>query len=322
MEKFRLLFISLLLGASVAFSLLSVSPDQTNLGILITENKDNLQFIGVVVSNLVPAVEGAEPGSKEVPKIEDPYYKRLRLVNQLDFNGNMWFLQNNYSLAFRQLRLGQGEMKDLYQLATEKYIEDTRALLESVAPNILRNEDAIAKHLLKLGFRDLRNAEDNYSIAFNSSPYQYRYKLLLYNEGLKTLRRARRFAVLSLIANKTHDEDKPEYQFMSLEDIQKAKEKDIVTLTAYEKIRNTLTNYIQMKRLEPKITPAGSRAGVKPLDLLEIHDDNYGVITNGRLDLLIVANRELKETDARDRESLPPVPQKPAPTDATSGQGK
>ncbi len=52
----------------------AVSPEQTNLGILIFENKENLNFINVAVSNLAPSQEegtgatppaGAEPAKKK-----------------------------------------------------------------------------------------------------------------------------------------------------------------------------------------------------------------------------------------------------------------
>ncbi|MCU0823954.1 MAG: AraC family transcriptional regulator [Leptospira sp.] len=306
--KFILLF-ALVVGHISHIS--AVSPEQTNLGILIFENKENLNFINVAVSNLAPSQEegtgatppaGAEPAKKN---LDFEYFKLLKAANQSDFSGNMWYLQSNYTYAFRQLRQAQGELKNIFEIVLQKYIEDAKALLESAAPAIIRSNDNNAKALLRLGFRDLRSSEDLYTTGLNSSPHQYRYKLTLYKEGILTLRRAKRFAILAMIYSKTPDEDKPEYQYRSNEDLKEARSEE--KQRNYEKVRDTLINYIENKRMERTVVPPGN-PDAKPLDLLEQHDDNYGFITSKKVDLLIEANSQIKETEGARRESVPPVP--------------
>jgi AraC-like DNA-binding protein len=304
MGNLRILAILILIGSQLSH-LGAVSPDQTNLGLLIDENKKNLSFLNVALSNMAPP-QGSETQEGEPTKnLDFPQYEIIKEINQLDFNGNMWYLQSNYSLAFRQLRNAQSKMKDGYEFATQKYLEDTRALLESSAPYIIRSEDAISKSLLRLGFRDLRNAEDKFLMAFNSSPYQYRYKILLYSEAITVLRRGKRFAILAMLASKTPDEDKEEYKYWSLEDLEDAKREP--KEPNYERIRTMIANYIDNKRIERGVIPPANPTA-RPLDLFEQHDDNYGVITEGRLDLLNEASGEIKGTDAYDREKVPPIP--------------
>ncbi|MCZ8344048.1 MAG: AraC family transcriptional regulator [Leptospira sp.] len=306
--KFILLF-ALVVGHISHIS--AVSPEQTNLGILIFENKENLNFINVAVSNLAPSQEeatgtppaaGTDPAKKN---LDFEYFKLLKAANQSDFSGNMWYLQSNYTYAFRQLRQAQGELKNIFEIVLQKYIEDAKALLESAAPAIIRSNDNNAKALLRLGFRDLRSSEDLYTTGLNSSPHQYRYKLTLYKEGILTLRRAKRFAILAMIYSKTPDEDKPEYQYRSNEDLKEARSEE--KQRNYEKVRDTLINYIENKRMERTVLPPGN-PDAKPLDLLEQHDDNYGFITSKKVDLLIEANSQIKETEGARRESVPPVP--------------
>ncbi|RHX93737.1 hypothetical protein DLM76_12075 [Leptospira yasudae] len=316
----------------------AVSPDQTNLGILIGENKVNLKFINICVSNLAPILdEGAAAQDKTPPnstKTEAasasapapttagkeelykklagvPSYGSLKKANQFDFNGNMWYFQSNYSLSFKNLRGAQGEMKDLYQATHEQYLQNSRVILEFASPLIVRSNDKIAQHLLRLGFRDLKSSEDHFTTAYNSAPYQFRYKLLLHSEGIKIARRARRFALLAMIASKTPAEDKPEYQFVNLDDIRTAAEKE--NITDYERIRNTLINYIDNDLIQRKIVPPGE-AKDKPIDILEIHDDNYSIITSGRISLMDMSNDEIRTDDMIQKETLPPIPAKPAPT--------
>lgn len=310
MGKWKLAFLSALLLGNLSH-IRAVSPEQTNLGILIFENKENLNFINVALSNLAPSqdeaqTQGAEKPSEPAKKnLDFDYFRLLKAANQSDFSGNMWYLQSNYVYAFRQLRQAQGELKNIYEVAIQKYIEDARALLEAAAPAIIRSNDNNAKALLRLGFRDLRSSEDLYTTGLNSSPHQYRYKLTLYKEGIQTLRRAKRFAVLAMIYSKTPDEDKPEYQYRSNEDLKEARSEE--KQRNYEKVRDTLINFIENKRMERTVVPPGN-PDAKPLDLLEVHDDNYGFITSKKIDLLQEANFQIRETEGARRESIPPVP--------------
>lgn len=311
----------------------AVSPDQINLGILIGENKTNLKFINICVSNLAPILDEdtagtsnknppnntkAEAGAAVTPDVPGkeelykklgvlPSYASLKKANQSDFNGNMLYFQSNYSLSFKNLRAAQEEMKNLYQSTHEQYLQNSRVLLEYASPLIVRSNDKIAQHLLRLGFRDLKSSEDHFTIAYNSSPYQFRYKLLLHGEGIKIARRARKFALLAMIASKTPTEDKPEYQFVNLDDIRAAVEKE--NTSDYEKIRNTLINYIDNGLLQRKIVPPGE-AKERPIDVLEVHDDNYSIITSGRISLMDVSNEEIRADNMIQKETLPPIPAK------------
>ncbi len=312
MGKWKYILFTALAGLHISH-LSAVSPEQTNLGILIFENKENINFINVCLSNLAPPQEEAAapaasaPPASEPPKknIDHDYFKLLKEANQSDFSGNMWYLQSNYTYSFRQLRRAQGELKNIFEVVLQKYIEDSRALLESAAPTIIRSNDSQSKALLRLGFRDLRSAEDLYTTGLNSSPHQFRYKLKLYQEGILTLRRAKRFAILSMIYSKTPVEDKVEYQYRSNEDLKEARAEE--KQRNYDKVRDTLINFIENKRMERTVQPPGN-PDAKPLDLLEQHDDNYGFITARRLDLLAEANLMIKETEGAKRESVPPVP--------------
>lgn len=292
----------------------AVSPDQDNLAILIEENKKNLAFLNIALSNLAPPQplqnDAGDPsvgqqGTQPAKNLDTEHYRMIRDINQLDFNGNMWYLQSNYSMAFRQLRAAQGKLREGYEFACQKYLEDTRALLESTAPHIIRSDDAIAKSLLRLGFRDLRTAEDRFLMGFNSSPHQFRYKVLLYSEAISILRRGKRYAILAMLSSNTPDEDKSEYKYWSREELDEVRNEK--KEPNYNKVRVTISNFVENKRIPREIVSPTNPTG-KPLDLFEQHDDNYGIITLNRVDLLREAGLEVKATDGQDREKYPPVP--------------
>ncbi len=314
MGKWKSILFIALAGLHISH-LSAVSPDQTNLGILISENKENLNFINVCLSNLAPPQEDdpaaaipPAPGALPVePKknLDSEYFRMIQSANQTDFSGNLWYLQSNYAFAFRQLRGAQGELKDIFEKVLIKYIEDTKTLLETAAPSIIRSDDEIAKSLLRFGFRDLRVGEDHLTIGQNSSPHQFRYKLKLFGEGISTLRRAKRFAILAMVYSKTPIDEKSEYQYRSLDDIKEAKSEE--KRRAYDKTREALIYLIDNKKLDRMVKFPNSPE-TRQLDLLEQHDDNYWIITAKRLDLLHEANFQIKETEGAKRESIPSVP--------------
>ncbi|TGL64257.1 AraC family transcriptional regulator [Leptospira sarikeiensis] len=332
-SKYTRILLLLFVAAPILFTdrAHAVSPDQTNLAILIDENKINLKFINICISNLAPpmeegsgpksqagvatAAENAQSGQGQKPaSSQDELFKKLngidnyrsfKKANQADFNGNMWYFQSNYSLSYKNLKSAQGEMKDIFQVVHENYIRTARVLLEAASPMIIRSNDKIAQHLLKLGFRDLKSSEDSFTSAYNSSPYQYRVKLVLFGEGIKIARRARRFAILSMIAAKTPNDDKHEFQFVNLDEVRNAAEKE--NISDYDRIRNTLIDYIDNELLSQKIAPPGEGKD-NPIDLLEVHDDNYSFITNARVSFLEKSNEEIRSDDINKNEALPPVP--------------
>jgi hypothetical protein len=59
--------------------------------------------------------------------------------------------------------------------------------------------------------------------------------------------------------------------------------------------------------MERTIIPPANPSG-QALDLFEQHDDNYGIITDRRIDLLYESNFDIKETDSLDKEKFPAKP--------------
>lgn len=348
-NRFRIfaILLTVFLVGGLSDRVLGVSPDQTNLAILIDENKLNLKFINICASNLSPpmseekgvkpqantptAAENAQTGQKPAgtaPAGEEELYKRLNTLdnyrsfkksNQADFNGNMWYFQGNYSLSYRNLKSAQAEMKDLFQVIHENYVRSARILLEAASPLIIRSNDKIAQHLLKLGFRDLKSSEDSFTSAYNSSPYQYRVKLVLHGEGIKVARRAKRFAILAMISAKTPNDDKSEYRFVNLDEMRNAAEKE--NISDYDRIRNTLIDYIDNELISQKVAPPGE-VKTNPIDLLETHDDNYSFITNGRVSFLEKSNEEIRLDDMNRKEALPPIPSSDSNAGPASNSGK
>lgn len=299
----------------------SGSPNIENLQSLMRENKLNFEFIDIVLSNLSPAMsenekitdyQNGKPRDETLKKRNrenNPYYRKLLLADRIDLEGIMMYYRSEYNKSYKYLKYAQKLLKDLYEDTLDMHNEQSRVLISYISRRILKSDDANSKYLVRLAFRELKIAENHFTLGFNTVPYQFRDKIVNYEMGFQASRRARRFAILALISYKTPDEDKPAYQKQSLSELQNSVNEGKVN--DYEYIKATLRNFIENKLLEPKIAmkvafpkpdPYREEADAytydvtkdSPLELMEMHDDNYGIITYNRFSLLDDANTVIR----------------------------
>lgn len=286
-----------------SYNVFAVSPDADNLKNLIAENRKYMELINVVVSNLAPPAgaktetksDAATDASADQPKTQGKnnyYYYEMIKANRLDFQGNTFYLKGDYKAAFPPLRSSQGTLVALFKSSLEKHIKDSNSLLEYAQVKIVRTEDRMAKHLLKLASRDLRIAEDTILRANNNSPYQYRNKLNLYSRSLNSSRLARKFVLASLIEYKTPDRDKKAYKKVYFDDLKKQIEEN--TPDAYDKMKHKLTVYVENGLLDKVVASPISKDASK-VDLLEVNDDNFGILTYNRESILEQTDSELRQ---------------------------
>lgn len=312
-----LFFIILLSSGNILFP---VSPDMDNLNVLINENKIHFEFINVVLSNLIkPQAEPEklsdyanqkikpEAAAKRIIDKDDSfYYSKFLEANQKDFEGNLLYFRGDYGEAHKPLKDAQGKIKELYEDSLERHTEHSRVLVAYAAQRIIKTNDVSSKHLMKLAFRDLKIAEDYYQLGWNQSPYQFRNKISLYEDGFRASRRARRFTILALMNFKTPNEDKQSYKKQSLSELQNSVNEGKVN--DYEYMKVTLRNFIENKIIEGKISssvnfprPKGAtdyefktnNSGT--LDLMEILDDCYSIITYNRISILDETNNVIRK---------------------------
>lgn len=301
-------------------SLFAVSPDMENQNVLMNENKIHFEFINVVLSNLIKPQSEPQKLSDYIDMKIKPdivakrmidtddsfYYTRFLEANQKDLEGALYYYRGDYGGSQKQLREAEEKIKELYENSLERHNEHTRVLVTYAAQRILRSNDNSSKHLLKLAFRDLKMAEDYYTLGWNQSPYQFRSKIYLYEDGFRASRRARRLTLLALINFKTPNEDKPDYKKQSLSELQNSVNEGKVN--DYEYMKATLRNHIENKKIDGKIsskitftkpksaTSYGFDAdSTRTLDLMEILDDCYGIITYNRISILDETNNVIRK---------------------------
>ncbi len=274
-----------------------ISPDYTNMGRLLETNRMNIQFLDNAVSNLPAASEQEKTFREEMTKL---FQSALRH----DFYAHLWFLQGNYSRTYSELVASQDDLQNIFRRVLENYIDATWVLLESSAPLIVRTRDAQARHMLQLGFRDLESARQFHTSGYSIKPTLHNNQMDYYRDGIKRIRRARRYGVMALIEAKLPKDEKSEYQQVTLDDVRNAEEEGKVAENHYERVLNLLINLMGRKLIPPEV---GSDARGRPiqLKLLEVHQDNYNHLIADRRSLWHEIVAELKTDEFHAKEVLP-----------------
>lgn len=160
--------------------------DQTTTERIINENREFIEFMNICVTNF---------GKNRIENIND----KFKTIYQHHFNGQVGYLQSDYKNAFYQIRESQRNHTELCAEVIEKiYLEDSKSILDKLAPEIIKSKNARARLYLTLGYRDRAVGRNFQTIADASNPKLYSYKIFRYIEGIKMARRAKRYGFLAL----------------------------------------------------------------------------------------------------------------------------
>ena len=180
---------SMVLGFALAVTLSALLPipvhsfsDQTTTERILKENKRFVEFINVCVTNF---------GQERAEDFRKAYEKH--------FNADVAYLQSDYRRAYKRVYSSQGDMEKLYRdMVKDRYLEDSKTILDRLAPGIIRSKNARARLYLTLGYRDRTVSWVHYTVGEASNEKLFSYKLYKYEDAIKMARRAKRFAFLAL----------------------------------------------------------------------------------------------------------------------------
>lgn len=180
---FTALLFVIMSGLSVTYSAI----DQTFVERSLKENRDFIDFIDVGVTNF-------SPESKN----------ELFNIYQKHFNAEVAFLQGDYKRAFDNVYDSQKDMVTLYEkMLTTYYLEDSKNILDNIAPEIIRSKDPAARQYLTLGYRDRTLARTHYTVGEASHPKLYSYKIYKYVDAINMARRAKRYGFIAIYTSQT-----------------------------------------------------------------------------------------------------------------------
>ncbi|OHD63849.1 MAG: hypothetical protein A2176_12075 [Spirochaetes bacterium RBG_13_51_14] len=169
--------------------------DQTTTERILKENKRFVEFINICVTNFA--------GDRK-----DDFKK----IYEKHFNADVAYLQSDYKRAYKRVYSSQGDMEKLYRdMVKNYYLEDSKTILDRLAPGIIRSRNARARLYLTLGYRDRTVSWVHYTVGDASSPKLFSYKLYKFVDAIKMARRAKRYAFLALFESQTMETKKKIY---------------------------------------------------------------------------------------------------------------
>jgi hypothetical protein len=140
--------------------------------------------------------------SNFAPEKKDEFLKAY----QIHFNADVAYLQGDYKRTYRRIYESQGEMVKLYEdVVKDIYLEDSKSILDKMAPAIIRSKNAKARLFLTLGYRDRTVSRNYYIVGEASRPKLHSYKLYQYEEAIKMARRSKRYGFLALFESQNRE---------------------------------------------------------------------------------------------------------------------
>lgn len=185
--KIKTGFVAIILTVITGFSASYSAIDQTYVERILKDNRDFIDFIDLGVTNFSPESKND-----------------LFTIYQKHFNAEVAFLQSDYKRAFDNVYDSQKDMVTLYEkVLTEFYLEDSKNILDNIAPEIIRSKDPAARQYLTLGYRDRTLARTDYIVGEASHPKLYSYKIYKYVDAINMARRAKRYGFIAIYTSQT-----------------------------------------------------------------------------------------------------------------------
>ena len=174
------------------------SADQSSTERILTENKNFIEFINICITNFA--------GNKT----ED-----YRKIFTKHFNADIAYLQGDYKRSFKNVYSSQGDMAKVFdEIVKNVYLEDSKNILDELAPGVIKSKNAKARLYLSLGYRDRTVSWTYYIVGEASNPKLFSYKLYKYLDAIDMARRAKRYGFLALYESQNIESKKKIYQHM------------------------------------------------------------------------------------------------------------
>jgi len=161
--------------------------NQTTTERVLGENKEFIEFMNVCVSNF---------GEKDTDQFFEVYQKH--------FNAEVSYLQSDYKRSFHNIVGSQKINVVLFnKVLTDYYLEESKLILDKLAPGVIKSKNAPARLYLTLGYRDRAVAKNIKTMAESSRPHLRSYKIYNFLEAIKLTRRSMRYGMLALYESQT-----------------------------------------------------------------------------------------------------------------------
>ena len=150
----------------------------------------------------------------------DDERKLFREAIQRDIIAQQLYMKFLFGESFEEIRKAQKILIDLYRSTLSRDIKHAKELLNSFAPTVVQHGPFMARHYLRLGYRDAEDARIDMVMADNFQEGLYSMRLYRYAKAIKKVKHGKRYAFLSLLESKAGTEKKKkDFRFMSFDEL-------------------------------------------------------------------------------------------------------
>jgi len=134
--------------------------------------------------------------------------KMYKEAIQRDIIAQILYMKFSFHESFVEIRKSQQILIGLYRLTLKRDIKTTKKLLNNFARSVINSKDHLARHYLKLGYRDATTAKIDMTMADHYRKSLYSMRLYKYVRAIKKAKHGKRYAFFSIIESKTPIEKK------------------------------------------------------------------------------------------------------------------
>lgn len=153
----------------------------------LKDNRYFFYFINTSITNM---------GSSDEKKL-------FKEAIQRDIIAQTLYMKFLFKESFDEIRKAQAILITLYRMILGRDIDEAKKLLNKFAPSIIQKNSYLARHYLRLGYRDAADAQADMIMANNFQERLYSMRLYRYSKAIKKVKHGKRYALFSLIEAKT-----------------------------------------------------------------------------------------------------------------------
>ncbi len=162
-----------------------------------------------------------------------------------DLIARILYMRFSFDLSFEEIKKSQIILIDLYRKVLKREIDETKALLNESAAEVMESDSGLAKKYMALGYRSSKWAEKVVLMADNINEKNYSIKLYEYVKAMKNVKTAKRYAIAALLEKRIPLEEKIN---LSKKKHRRVKEKNKINYDDFEEVRVLIEKYIPEKK--------------------------------------------------------------------------
>ncbi|MBN2159569.1 MAG: hypothetical protein JW807_09250 [Spirochaetes bacterium] len=151
----------------------------------------------------------------------DEEKKMFREAIQRDILAQTLYMKFLFGESWHETRKAQKILIDLYQKTLSKDITATKKMLNGFARRVVRQNNYLARHYLRLGYRDAEDARIDMVMADNFQEFLYSMRLYRYSKAIKKVKHGKRYALSSMLQSTIPEEQRKEYGRLNFDELKK-----------------------------------------------------------------------------------------------------